>query len=177
MAKAKAEAKKKAKAAGPKVSLKKQQCKVTNLNFSPERNGDALVERADLSLQILLEADDIDRLIVSRRGQPSAHLFDSEGAPALPNVTSFPLDLSAEGTATLGMLKTSEKFSFKKAVLKNCSMELMHGSKATLKCQVRVDPSGALEQLGQMVIERGCVFAYTGAADADEDESQEEMPV
>lgn len=151
-----------------KVSISKRQVKVTNLNFSPEKNGEELVERADLSVRILLEQDDLDALIDSKTDPASTLLFDAEGHPALPGASSFPLDLQADGQLVLASTKENVSLKFKTAKLKKCGITLMFGPKAELACQFRLDPSGALEALAQLVIAKAAVLTFAGDAEASD---------
>src|SRR5690606_16994961 len=98
MAKAKAKATAGEKSETRKISISKRQVQVKNLNFSPEKNGEELVERADVSLRILLEAEDLDAIVASRTDPASELLFDAEGHPTLTEAMTLPLELQAEGT-------------------------------------------------------------------------------
>src|SRR5690606_27060506 len=124
-----------------KISISKRQVQVKNLNFSPEKNGEELVERADLSVRILLEPEDLDQLVMSKTDPASTLLFDAEGHPTLSECQLLPLDLQADGALVLGSTKENVSLKFKSAKLKKCSVRLMFGPKAELACQFRVDPS------------------------------------
>lgn len=159
-----------------KISISKRQVQVKNLNFSPEKNGEELVERADLSVRILLEEADLDALVQSKTDPSSTLLFDSEGHPALPECMLLPLDLQAAGALVLGSVKENVSLKFKSAKLKKCSVRLMFGPKAELACQFRVDPSGALEALAQLVISKAAILTFTGEAELpDDDDGQQDM--
>lgn len=170
--------KKKAAPEGREIKLSKRQVKMTNLNFSPEKAGTELVERVDLSLQMILTTADLDLFLESRTELPSRLLFDEEGNPAIPAATEFPLELQASGSCTFGPTGSKTANAFKNAVLKKCHLELMFGHQATLSCQIRVAPGGHLDELGKLVIEKQALFSFNGAAELDEDaDEQEELPL
>lgn len=173
-----AKPKKQAQPAGREIKLSKRQVKMTNLNFSPEKAGTELVERVDLSLQMILTTADLDLFLETRTDLPSKLLFDEEGNPAIPSATAFPLELQAQGSCTFGPTGAKTANAFKSAVLKRCHLELMFGHQATLSCQIRVSPGGHLDELGKLVIEKQALFSFSGAAEPDEDsEDQEELPL
>ena len=161
-----------------KISIGKRQVQVKNLNFSPEKNGEELVERADLSVRILLEEADLDEILQSNTDPASSLLFDAEGNPALPECMVLPIDLQASGALVLGSIKENVSLKFRSARLKRCTVRLMFGPKAELACQFRVDPSGALEALAQLVIAKAATLTFTGEAELpDDDDGQGELEV
>lgn len=166
----------KASKKGRAVALSRRTVNVTNLNFSPEAAGDKLVERADLSLEVLLEQDDIED-IVSTRGNPLQVLWDKAGEPQLRELGKLALDLKVVGDCKLGLVNGDEPMEFEKAVLKKVTVEPMIGFKATMYCQVRVDPTGHLEDLAALVIDRKCTFAFKGAGAAEQDDGQGKLNV
>lgn len=178
MAKAKAKATAGEKSETRKISISKRQVQVKNLNFSPEKNGEELVERADVSLRILLEAEDLDAVVASRTDPASELLFDAEGHPTLTEAMTLPLELQAEGTLTLGSTKANTSLKFKRAKLKGCKVRLMFGHKGELACQIRVDPSGAMEALAQLVIDKGAILTFLGESEAaEDDDGQQDLDV
>lgn len=177
--KAPAKPKPKPKADGRDLVISKRQVKVTNLNHSPEKAGKVLVEKVDVSLAMELSSADLDMVIETRRGElPSEELFDEEGNPAYPAMTSFPLELQAEGTAALMTTGAKAGNTFKNAVLKKAHVELIFGFKGLLTCQLRVTPGGHLDELGKLRIEEQALFSFTGQAVADEEsDEQESLPL
>jgi hypothetical protein len=173
-AKASKPAKPKPAPEGREIKLSKRQVKMTNLNFSPEKAGTELVERVDLSLQMILTTADLDLFLESRTDLPSKLLFDDEGNPAIPAATAFPLELQAAGACTFGPTGAKTANAFKSAVLKRCHLELMFGHQATLSCQIRVSPGGHLDELGKLVIEKQALFSFNGSAELDDDADEQE---
>lgn len=168
------------------INLSKRQVNVTNLNFSPERNGEDKVARIDLSMEVLLEADDIPQFLMGDRaadmvdGAIISELWDEEGTPRLPGVSDIRLCTKVAGYARIGSAKGKAKdmIEFKNGVLKKCILELMLAHKAKLRCQVRVDPTGYLNEIEQMVIAETAQFAFTGEALPPEgDDGQGELAV
>ena len=163
---------------GREIKLAKRQVKMTNLNFSPEKAGTELVEKVDLSMQMVLTTADLDAFLETRTKLPSELLFDEEGNPAFPAAAAFPLELQAGGSCTFAPTGAKSGNAFKNAVLKRCHLELMFGRQATLSCQIRVAPGGHLDELGKLVIEKQALFSFSGSAEPDEDsDEQEELPL
>lgn len=159
------------------INLARRQVKMTNLNFQPEKAGDDLVERADLSFEVLLDETDIGQ-VLSTRGNPLKILWDKDGEPALNDLgAAIALDLKVDGTLTLQAVGGISELAFTGAILKKLKLEPIIGRKAKLYCQVRVDPTGVLEELGQMRIREECAFAYAGSGAAEKDTSQQQMNV
>lgn len=150
--------------------------KVTNLNFKPEKHGDELKERADMSLEVLLEADDIDD-IVDTRGNPLQALWSKTGEPNLRELDTLALAIKAEGTCSLGSVHGDTLHEFEGAVLKKVVVEPMMGHKATMRCQVRVDPTGRLEDLADLVIAEQALFAFSGGQMPPEASKQNSLEV
>lgn len=146
------------------VELDLRTAKVKNLNFSPEKAGDKLVERADLSLEFLIEEADVPA-VIHTRGNPLQVLWDGKGEPQLREVPILALDLRAVGTATFNMENRDEEdgMEFEDAVLKKATFEPMLGRKGTLRCQVRVDPTDRMDELAALVIEGKCAFSFSGS--------------
>jgi len=159
------------------IHLPRRQVRMTNLNFQPEKAGDALVERADLSFEVLLDETDIGQILLTR-GNPLRVLWDKDGEPVLRELDKpIALDLKLEGTLTLQEIGGVSALVFPTAVLKKCALEPMIARKATLTCQVRVDPTGMLEELGQMRIREDCSLEFDGSGESEKDDSQGQMPV
>lgn len=152
------------------VSLGLRTVLVTNLNFSPELAGDKLVERVDLSLEVLLEKEDVPGIVLTR-GNPLQVLWDKNGEPQLRELGKLSLDLLIEGKARFGAAAadSDDMLEFEPAILKKCSIEPMLAFKATMRCQVRVDPKGYLEDLAELVIDKKCAFSFTGQGATESD--------
>lgn len=160
-----------------KIELKGRTAKCTNLNFSPEKAGDELVERVDLSLEFLAEADDLNQLVRLADGDASEVLFDGAGNPQLLDLGLLRLEVKAEGTASINAKSARALKTFGDAVLKKISIEPMMGRKAAVKCQVRIDPTGNLEQLGKIRIDEACQFAFSGEGAPTDDAGQQGLEV
>ena len=142
------------------IELAARTAQVTNLNFSPEKSGDNLVERVDMSIGFLTEGLDIDE-IVNAKGNPLQLLWHKDGGVQFRELDKFEIKLTAEGLAQFG--ETDETMvEFPGAKLKKVAVTPMHDRKLGVTCQVRIDPAGHLEELGQMRINKECVFAFSG---------------
>jgi hypothetical protein len=162
---------------GRHVAIGRRTVAVNNMNFSPEAAGDKLVERVDLSLEVLLERDDIEDVVLTR-GNPLQVLWDKNGEPQLRELDRWlTLDLKVVGVAQLGLVKEDDEIEFEAAVLKKVRIEPMLGFKATMTCQVRVDPTDHLEELAQMVIDRKATFSFTGAGVQEKADGQGKLDV
>ena len=142
------------------IDLKLRQAEFTNLNFSPEKSGDNLVERADLSLKFVVMDMEVDEL-VSAKGNPLKLLWHTDKTVMFREINSFALDFEAEGLLRIGF-NDETTLDFENAKLKKVSISPHIGLQAEVKCQVRVDPTGNLEALGQMRIQQQCVLAFFG---------------
>jgi hypothetical protein len=160
------------------VSLGLRTAKVKNLNFSPEKAGDKLVERADLSLEFLIEEADVPAVVFTR-GNPLQVLWDGKGEPQLREVPILALDLRVVGEATFNMENRDDDdaMTFEDAVMKKATFEPMLGRKGVLRCQVRVDPTDSLEELAALVIEGKCKFSFVGAGAAEDEDDQGKLNV
>lgn len=155
-----------------KIELSARTAKVTNLNFQPEKFGDELVERVDMTIAFLVEDMEIDEL-VNAKGNPLQLLWDRDGGVQFRELSKFEVNLKAEGLAEFG-ISDEHMIEFTTAVLKKVSVEPLHGRKAEISCQVRVDPTGHLEDLGQMRIDQQCVFAFSGKGVATGDKKDDQ---
>lgn len=142
------------------IDLKLRQAEFTNLNFSPEKSGPDLVERADLSLKFVVKDMEIDEL-VSAKGNPLQLLWHADKTVMFRDIKSFAVDLEAEGTLTIGV-SDEQVLTFENAKLKKVTITPHVELQAEVKCQVRVDPTGNLEELGQIRIQQNCVVAFSG---------------
>ena len=159
------------------LTLVKRTATVTNLNFQPEKAGDELVERVDLSLEMLLEPGEINSLVRTRWQDATKVLFDDKGEPQFADVDSFRVDTKAEGTVMLAMVGADDEIEFDPSVLKKISVEPIIGRKANMRCQIRIDPAGHLEALGHMRIEQRCQFMFTGKRNQTQSKNQNELNV
>lgn len=142
------------------VDLKRRPATFTNLNFSPEKAGDDLVERADLSLKFTVTDMDVDE-IVNTKGNPLKLLWHTDGGLMFRELEHLPINLQAEGTLEIG-IDDENMITFEVAKLKKIKFTPFVDRQGEVTCQVRVDPTGNLEQLGQIRITEACVIAFTG---------------
>ncbi len=158
------------------INLARRQVRMTNLNFQPEKSGDDLVERSDLSFEILLDESDIGQVLATR-GNPLRVLWDKDGEVTLRELgDALKLDLQLVGRLTLAEVGgNGSELVFESAKLKKCKLTPMIGHKASLECQVRVDPTGMLEDLGRMRVREDCVLAFNGGAESEKSEDQQEI--
>ncbi len=158
------------------VTLKRRPAKVTNLNFSPEKAGDDLVERVDLSLEFVVMDMDVDELL-NTKSSPLKLLWTNDGAVQFRELNLLDISLEAEGTLEIG--STDElMIEFGKAKLKKIKIRPHVGRQVFVKCQVRIDPTGHLEALGQIRILQDCVLAFTGTGiDKGKNKDQGELEV
>lgn len=161
------------------INLDRRQVRFTNLNFSPEKAGDDLVERSDLDFEILLDEKDIGQ-ILKTKGNPLRLLWDKDGEITLRELAK-PLELNLKLVGTLRLAAVggdgSEELVFEDAVFKKPKLTPMIGHKASLHAQVRVEPTGMLEALGQMRVREECVLAFAGGAEAERNDNQSELKV
>lgn len=159
------------------VVLARREVKVHNLNFSPELSGDKLVERADLTLEFLAEEDDISELL-NTRGNPLQVLWDKNGEPQLRELDGpLALDLKILGECQLESVNGDIVRMFERATLKKVKLLPMLGFKASVTCQIRVDPTDNLEWLAELVIARKCVMDFAGEGAAEKDTGQGKLNV
>ena len=158
------------------VTLKRRPATITNLNFQPEKAGDSLVERVDLSLNFIVKDMEVDEL-VNTKSNPLKLLWHTDGGVQFRELKALNLDLEAEGTLEIG-LDDEHMLSFESAKLKKIFVTPYVDRQAEIKCQVRIDPTGYLEKLGQIRIHEDCVFAFAGAGvGKSKNKDQEEMEV
>lgn len=168
----------KSKGKAREVVLPLRTAKVRNMNFAPEKAGDKLVERADMSLEFLIEERDVPA-VIHTRGNPLQVLWDGKGEPQLREVPVLSLDLRVVGEATFNMENRDEDdaMTFEDAVLKKATFEPMLGRKGTLRCQVRVDPTDKMDELAALVIEGKCAFSFAGSGAAEDEDEQGKLNV
>jgi hypothetical protein len=164
------------------VKLKVRPIIVTNVNLKPERHGKDFVERVDVSIECLLQRDEITQFLKTVSGEtPLDLLWDSDGNPELVELDgSFPLSLKIVGTAKIGYARDTAK-EFSTATLKKISLEPLLDHKATMRAQVRVDPENHVNMLSKIQIEHAAKFGFDGIVDekpdAGGDDEQGELPV
>lgn len=154
------------------LNLSKRTANCTNLNFSPEKAGKELVERVDMSMSFLVEDLDIDEL-VNTKGNPLQVLWHKDGGPQLRELSKLELGLKVEGAAEFG-INEENMIEFKAATLKKVSVMPLFDRKLEVKCQVRVDPTGHLEALGEMRINESCMFGFSGIGVATGDKKDDQ---
>ncbi len=162
-----------------KFALSSRQVKVTNLNFQPEKAGDELAERVDMSIEMLLEETDVAAIVRTTVDTPKAILWDDNGYPALLDAVRIPLNTKAWGRAVFGSTRSEEDgYEYEEATLKKLVIEPMINYQAKLTCQVRIDPTGTLEELGAMRIAQSAIFSFAGVGLKDSgNKDQTELPV
>ncbi len=156
------------------INLTLRQAQVSNLNFSPEKAGKKRVERVDLSLTFIVKDMEIDEL-VSAKGNPLKLLWHTDGTVMFRELGKFELDFQAEGDAIIG-LTDEHLLKFPGAKLKKISITPHIERQAQVKCQIRVDPTGHMEELGQITIQEICVFSFTGIG-VEKDDKQKSLDV
>lgn len=159
-----------------KIELKKRTAKCTNMNFKPETHGDEKVERVDLSLEFLMSADELDALLTPHSAEAGALLWSGDDL-MFPTLARLVLDIKGEGVATIGTKNAREPKAYDEATIKKLTVEPMIGKNATVRCQVRIDPTGRLEELGKIVLDDSCQFGFAGEGAATEPESQGKLNV
>lgn len=157
------------------IVLKLRQAEFKNLNFQPEKAGDDLVERADLSLTFVIKDMEIDELI-SAKGNPLKLLWHSDKTVMFREIKTLALDFEAEGTFTIG-INDEQTITFENAKLKKVRITPHIELQAEVKCQVRIDPTGNLEALGQMRIQQDVVIAFSGAGIEKGSDNQQKLDV
>ena len=142
------------------LNLKLRQAKVTNLNFSPEKAGEELVERVDLSVTFTVLDLDIPE-VLNAKSNPLKLLWETDGTLAFRELEMVTLDFEAEGELRIGFNDESLTV-FENAKIKKFKVFPHIDRQAQIKCQVRVDPTGNLERLGQIRINEDCVLQFEG---------------
>ncbi len=142
------------------LDLKLRQAKVTNLNFSPEKAGKELVERVDLDIKFRVLDMDVDE-IVNTKGNPLKLLWATDGTLQFRELEMITLDFEAEGTLEIGL--TDELvIAFANAKIRKFKVFPHIDRQAEIKCQVRIDPTGFMEELGQIRIHEDCALSFSG---------------
>ncbi len=142
------------------LDLKLRPATVTNLNFSPEKEGKELVERVDLSLTFRVLDMDVDE-IVNTKSNPLKLLWANDGTLQFRELDMITLDFEAEGTLEIG-LTDETVLVFENAKIRKFKVFPHIDRQAEIQCQVRIDPTGALEELGQIRIHQDCVLSFSG---------------
>lgn len=153
-----------------KLSLDLRQGSVTNLNLVTEKHGDELVSRCDISLGFTVKDMEVDELI-SAKGNPLQLLWHTDKSVMFRDVDSIPVGFKAEGTLQVGV-SDEHLVGFDNALLKKIVVTPFQGLQAGVKCQVRVDPTGHLEALDEMLITGDVVCSFSGEEAIKEDSQQ-----
>ncbi len=156
------------------IDLKLRQAQFKNLNFQPEKAGDDLVERADLSLTFVVKDMEIDEL-VSAKANPLKLLWHTDKTVMFREIKTLNVAFEALGKLTIG-ISDEQTITFDNAKLKKVKITPHIELQAEVSCQVRIDPTGNLEELGQMRIAQDCVIAFSGA-EAEKDDKQQGLDV
>ena len=156
------------------VNLTVRQATISNLNLKPEKHGDELQARVDISLKFVIKDMEIDELI-SAKGNPLQLFWHKDKTVMFPDIKNFEVAFEATGTLIIGVsdLHTVE---FENAKLKKITITPFIELQAGVTCQVRVDPPGNLEALDEMLITQDVVFSFAGT-EADKDDSQQNLDV
>lgn len=158
------------------IELKKRTAKCTNMNFKPETHGDEKVERVDLSLEFLMTPDELQHLLQPHDGDASELLWDRDDL-MFPTVARLVLDIKGEGNAMVGTKNAREPKLYEGATLKKITIEPLIGQNSTVRCQVRIDPTGRLEELGKIVLDDSCQFGFNGTGETADADSQGKLNV
>ena len=142
------------------IELKLRPATVTNLNFSPEKAGDELVERVDLSITFRVQDKDIDE-VIKTKDSPLNVLWQPSGTLMFRELNMITLDFEAEGLLEIGLVDDA-LIEFENAKIRKFKVFPHIDRQVEIKCQVRIDPTGFLEDLGQIRIQQGCVFSFSG---------------
>ena len=84
-----------------------------------------------------------------------------DGTQQLRERDLITLDFEAEGTLEIGLTDES-LLAFENAKIKKFKVYPYIDRQAEIKCQVRIDPTGCLEQLAAIRIHEDCVFSFSG---------------
>lgn len=157
------------------VSLSLRQARLTNLNLQTEKHGpDQLESRVDISLGFTIKDLEIDELI-SAKGNPLKLFWHKDKTVMFREIKGFAVDFEAEGTLGIGV-SDEHMIKFEGAKLKKIHLSPQVELQAAIKCQIRVDPTGNLEALDQMLIKGDVLLEFAGA-EASKDDKQEKMEV
>lgn len=155
----------------PLLNITPRHAKVTNLNDSPEKAGDDLVPKMDVSLEFMLKPNELAQFIRTRPGSRSANelFWDKRGNPVLLDVDHVEPDFIGQGKVELTSTKDSGSFvTADPATLKKLKIQPIAGHEAIVRAQVRLDPTGYREELGGMRLEQACQFSFTGSGEEPE---------
>ena len=162
-----------------KLELPLTQAQVSNLNFSPEKHGDNFEPRADLSLAFIVKDLTVAEF-VNTKSNPLKVLWDTKGGPMFRELggTGIPIAMKCTGTAELG---SSEEvlLTFENATLKNIKVTPIIDHQLEVSCQIRVDTTDHLDELGELVLDKSAVVRFTGeqVATGNKNEDQGKLEV
>ncbi|MCH7801624.1 MAG: hypothetical protein IIC24_08820, partial [Chloroflexi bacterium] len=135
-----------------------------------------LVERVDLSLTFRVLDMDVDE-VINTKGNPLSLLWTKEGSLMFRELEMLTLDFEAEGTLEIG-LTDETLLSFENAKIRKFKVYPYIDRQAQIKCQVRIDPTGSMEELGHIRIHQDCVFSFNGyGIEKGKNKSQAELEV
>lgn len=157
------------------IQLSKRTAKVTNLNVKPERHGDELEKRVDISLEIVVDHAEIGLLVRTRWDDAAKVLWDDKGHPQFLDIEELYVDRVIEGECVLGIHNHDATLTFEEATMKKIRLRQMLNRQASLAFQVRIDPTGCSEELLDMQADERCVFAFTASAETPTSENEKQQ--
>lgn len=167
------------------INLAAREVNVTNLNFSPERHGEEKVARVDLSLEVILEPDDVAQFLITDRvpdmldGAAIHQIWDDQGIPRLTGAGKIHSGAISEGFCRLSRVGSKKLIEFENAVLSKVTLELMTAWKCRMWVKVRLDPTGQLDLLETLTLKGVGVFAFSGVTPTKKegDDGQQQLAV
>lgn len=156
------------------IDLKLRQAKLTNLNLNTEKHGEELKSRCDISLGFTIKDMEVDE-IISAKGNPLKLFWHKDKTVMFREIKDFKVAFEAEGTLAIGV-SDEHMVEFEGAKLGKITMSPQVELQAGIKCQVRVDPTGHLEALDEMLITGDVLLAFAGA-EAEKADKQESLEV
>lgn len=161
------------------VDLPLVQAKVTNLNFKPEKHGAEFQPRADMSIEFLVQDEHVDEF-VNTKSNPLKVLWHGDGAPMFRELgdTGIPIALKAQGTAKIGASEEA-LLTFDTATLKSIRVKPLINRQLQVSCQIRVDPTDHLDELGDLAVHQSAVVSFDGSqvANGNKNEDQGKLEV
>lgn len=155
----------------PLVNITSRHSKVNHLNDSPEKSGDALHPKMDVSIEFVLEPGELAQFVRTRTGSRSADeiFWDKAGEPCLLDVEEIEPDFVCQGKVELVSTSNPEDFAESDAAtLKKLKIKPITGRKCIVHGQVRLDPTNYRESLGQMRLAQECKLSFVGSGAAAE---------
>lgn len=155
----------------PLVNITSRHAKVLHLNDSPEKSGDQLDPKMDVSLEFILEPGELAQFVRTRTGSRTADdmFWDKQGEPCLLDVEEVEPDFVCIGKVELTSTSNPDDFAESgDATLKKCRFKPITGRKCIARAQVRLDPTSYREILGAMRLAQECKLSFTGSGAAAE---------